>query len=119
MYRTIPYSLLFFKEIYGKVYFIRERLVLLLMCQARQVHEFGEFVGVVLVEGADGVAVGVEDAPAGAVRVEEGDDDFGSVAWVAGDVVFAEVFDIVDDNGFAGLPGLAAGTVEFDGAARG
>lgn len=70
-------------------------------------------------EGGAFEAVQVEHAVALAGFVEEGDDQFGEVAGVAGDIVGAEVADIVDEEGAFLEQGLAAGAVEADGAAGG
>ena len=59
-----------------------------------------------LVEGGEVEAVQVEDGPDGAVGVEAGQDDFGPVAGVAGDVVLAQVADVTDDEGLAFAPGI-------------
>ncbi len=88
-------------------------------CQAGGAHDLDQFGCVSFGKSMGLVAVEVEDTPARAALVEERDDDFGEVARVAGDVVFAEFADIVDDDGLAGSPRLAAGSVEPDGAARG
>ena len=71
---------------------------------------------IVVGEGVGIVAVGVEHAPAEiVVAVHAGDDDFGAIARIAGDVAGAEIVDVGDDERVAGLEGLAAGAEEGDG----
>lgn len=85
--------------------------------------ELHSFFRVLLRECVAVVAVNVEDADAcvgrGAFEVVDGEDEFADVAGVAGDVVFAQDFDVGDDEGFLFAPAAAAHAFEGDGAAGG
>ena len=58
----------------------------------------GEALGVALGKRSDLVAVGVKDSPASARAIKQGDHKFGLVARIAGNVVLAQLRDVMHEN---------------------